>query len=609
MSTHTERENAKRNKIRAPKKEPPEKKQEPPQKKTLCSSCKSELEEHALRANLQVCPQCSKHFHMTVKERIDLLVDRGTFKEWFKDMTSVDPLHFVDRISYKERLQEAYKKTGLKEAAIVGHGKIDGKQAVFCFLDFEFMGGTMGSVVGEKISRAFMRAAKNRWPVVSVVSSGGARMQEGMLSLMQMAKTASAVARHDREGLLYISIKTHPTTGGISASFSSLGDVILAEPRALIGFVGPRVIEQTLGEKLPPESHTAEFLLERGMLDRIVERKDLRQTVSHLISHLTGVPSIRIPGKHPHISVKYKKMESWDLVQLARHPGRPTSMDYLERIFDNFVELHGDRYFGDDTAVVGGVGEISGNPCVIIAQEKGRNAEERTYRNQGMSYPEGYRKSMRLMKLAAKFHLPLITLVDTPGAYPGFEAEQRGIANTLAESLFTMSSLPTPTISVVVGEGGSGGALALALSDRVLMQQKAIYSVISPEGASAILWGDATKAEKLTPFLKLTAMELKELGVIDDVVPEPGEGAHTDPGEAARLLKEVLSCHLLELNRRSPRKLLNERYEKYMSMGQTGSFWQELIKREVHLGIEKVQKGLSSLWHHKERPVVIPEGK
>lgn len=590
------------------KRESREKKQrekpvEVPDKKITCSSCKKELTEQTLRQNLMVCPHCYKHFHMSVKERIDNIVDRGTFKEWFKDMTSVDPLHFVDRVSYKERLQEAYKKTGMKEAAIVGQGKIDGITAVFCFLDFEFLGGTMGSVVGEKISRAFKRAQEYRLPVVSVVSSGGARMQEGMLSLMQMAKTASAVAQHHNEGLLYISVQTHPTTGGISASFSSLGDVILAERGALVGFVGPRVIEQTLGVKLPPESHTAEFLLSRGMIDRIVHRKELRQTISHLIAHLSRTPRLRIGGKHPHLQAHFHKMMAWDLVKLARHPKRPTSLDYISRIFDNFVELHGDRFFGDDPAVMGGVGEIDGNPCIVIAQEKGRNEEEKEFRRKGMSYPEGYRKGIRLMQLAAKFHLPLITLVDTPGAYPGFEAEQRGIASALAHSLFVMSSLTTPTISVVVGEGGSGGALALAVSDRVLMQQKAIYSVISPEGASAILWGDATKAEELAPYLKLTAMELTELGVIDDIVPEPGEGAHTDPDEAARLLKEMILCHLHELNKKPVRKLLKERYEKYRSMGETGSYWQELIKREIGSGIEKVQKGWSFLWH-RERPEV-----
>jgi acyl-CoA carboxylase subunit beta len=579
------------------------KEKEPEKKMIVCKSCSHEMEAQDLKSALMVCPSCNKHFHMTALERIELLVDKGTFREWHKEMTSIDPLHFVDRMSYKERLQEAYKKTGLKEAVIVGRGRIEGKPAVFCFLDFEFMGGTMGSVVGEKVSRAFMRALEHRLPVISVVSSGGARMQEGMLSLMQMAKTSAAVALHHREGLLYISVQTHPTTGGISASFSSLGDVILAEPGALIGFVGPRVIEQTIGEKLPPESHTAEFLRSHGMIDRIVDRKDLKMTLAHLISHLTHVPSVHLSRKPHPAAVKYEKMDAWELVKLARHRDRPTSMTYIEKVFQNFVELHGDRYFGDDPAIVGGLGEIDGNAVMIIAQEKGRSEEEKNFRRQGMAYPEGYRKAVRLMNLAAKFQIPLVTLIDTPGAFPGFEAEKRGIAKALAESLFTMSSLPIPTISVVVGEGGSGGALALALTDRVLMQQKAIYSVISPEGASAILWGDAKKAQELAPYLKLTAMELKELEVIDDVISEPAAGAHTNPDEAARLVKEKILLHLLDLTRHSPRKLLKDRYEKYRTMGETGIYWQELIKREVSIGIEKIQKGWSNLWHKQQRIV------
>ncbi|MDQ7823469.1 MAG: acetyl-CoA carboxylase carboxyltransferase subunit alpha [Candidatus Eremiobacteraeota bacterium] len=577
-------------------------------KKITCKACAHEMEEDEFIAALMVCPSCHKHFHISAKDRIEHMVDGGTFKEWFREMTSVDPLHFVDRVSYKERLLDAYRKTGLKEAVIVGRGKIAGKPAVFCFLDFEFMGGTMGSVVGEKIMRAFLKALELRLPVVSIVSSGGARMQEGMLSLMQMAKTSAAVAQHHREGLLYISVQTHPTTGGISASFSSLGDIIIAEPGALIGFVGPRVIEQTLGEKLPPESHSAEFLMSRGMIDLIVPRHDLKRTVSHLISHLTHLPAVHIHGKFPHPAASREMADAWNLVKLARHRDRPSSLFYIHRMIENFVELHGDCYFGDDHAIVGGVGEIEGNPCMVIAQEKGRTEEEKVFRRQGMAYPEGYRKAARLMNLAAKFHVPLITFIDTPGAYPGFEAEMRGIAKALAESLFTMSSLPVPVISVVIGEGGSGGALALALANRVLMQANAIYSVISPEGASAILWGDATKAQELAPYLKLTAHELKELEVIDEVIPEPGEGAHQAPDEAARLVKERILFHLFDLSRQTPKKLVRERFEKYRSMGETGVYWQELIKRELQIGIDKISKGWSSIWH-KERFMVSTEDK
>ncbi len=574
----------------------------PPDSKIVCKSCKTELDSKELKGNLMVCPKCNRHFHMNARERIDSIADDGTFREWFKDMISVDPLNFVDRLPYKERLDEATKKTGLKEAVIVGKCLIGGKPAVLCVLDFEFMGGTMGSAVGEKISRAFLKAVEQKLPVVSVVSSGGARMQEGMLSLMQMAKTASAVALHHKARLLYISIQTNPTTGGISASFSSLGDVILAEPKALIGFVGPRVIEQTLNIKLPPESHTAEFLKSRGMIDRIVDRRHLKITISRLINHFAHAPSMHFKTKLKSQRKKYDKKDAWELVQLARHPLRPTSAFYIDKIVDNFVELHGDRYYGDDGAIITGVGEIEGNAVVLIAQEKGSTPEGKEKRREGMAGPEGYRKSVRLMKMAAKFNLPVITFIDTPGAFPGFDSEMRGIARSLAECLFSMSTLPVPVISVVVGEGGSGGALALALANRVLMQQKAIYSVISPEGASAILWGDATKARELAPYLKLTAMELKELGVIDEIIPEPAEGAHTGPEEAAEIVKNRILLNLESLRKYSPAKLITLRIDKFQDMGETGVFWQEIIKKELHLGMEKLVKGISHIWNKDEHP-------
>jgi acetyl-CoA carboxylase carboxyl transferase subunit beta len=479
------------------------------------------------------------------------------------------------------------------DAVIIGLGEIDGKEAVFCFLDFEFMGGSMGSVVGEKISAAFNRALKKKLPVISIVSSGGARMQEGILSLMQMAKTSAAVARFHKAGLPYISVQTNPTTGGISASFSSLGDVIIAEPKALIGFVGPRVVEQTIGEKLPPESSQAEFLLEHGMLDKIVDRKDLKTKIAHLVAHFTRKP----PSKFPRLSVPHhvplKHIEAWDAVEAARQPGRPTSVDYIERIFSNFVEIKGDRHFGDDPAIITGIGDLEGQTVAVIATERGRNDEERAKRNRGMARPEGYRKAQRMMGFAEKFKMPLVTFIDTPGAYPGFESLQRGMAMALAHCFRKMASLQIPTLSFVVGEGGSGGALALAVADRVFMQERAIFSVISPEGAASILYGDAGKAKELAPFMKLTAFDLYNLEIIDKIVPEAQDGAHTDIMTSTQLIKIEMLKSLSTLKRVSIHQLLDERYEKYEKMGKTGVYWQELLKYELKEGIANLQKGFN----------------
>ncbi|MCE1247086.1 MAG: acetyl-CoA carboxylase, carboxyltransferase subunit beta [Firmicutes bacterium] len=564
-----------------------------PPRQEICPQCKTDLGENAFERNLKVCPSCNNHLRLSAKERIKLLIDPGTFREWEKGMTSVDPLRFVDKKTYMERLREAQEATGMIDAVIIGLGEIDGNEAVFCFLDFEFMGGTMGSVVGEKISAAFNKALKKKLPVISVVSSGGARMQEGILSLMQMAKTSAAVARFHKAGLPYISVQTNPTTGGISASFSSLGDVVIAEPKALIGFVGPRVVEQTIGEKLPPEASKAEFLLEHGMLDKIVERKDLKTKIAHLVAHFTRKP----PSKFPRLSVPHHKplkhIEAWDAVEAARNPGRPTSLDYIERIFTNFIELKGDRHFGDDPAVITGLGDLEGQTVAVIAMERGRNDDERKMRNRGMARPEGYRKAQRMMDFAEKFKFPLITFVDTPGAYPGYESLQRGMASALAHCFRRMVSLQIPTLTFVVGEGGSGGALALAVADRVFMQERAIFSVISPEGAASILYGDAGKAKELAPFMKLTAFDLYNLEITDKIVPESQGGAHTDILTSSQLIKIEMLKNLDVLRKVNINQLLDERYEKYEKMGKTGVYWQELLKHELKEGIANIQKSVT----------------
>jgi acetyl-CoA carboxylase carboxyl transferase subunit alpha len=263
----------------------------------------------------------------------------------------------------------------------------------------------------------------------------------------------------------------------------------------------------------------------------------------------------------------FASITDWQRTQLARHPRRPYTLDYIERMCDRFEELHGDRNFGDDAAIVGGLAWVGGKPLMIIGLQKGRDTKQKILRNFGMPRPEGYRKALRLMKLAEKFNRPVLCLIDTPGAYPGLDAEERGQAEAIARNLKEMAKLRVPVVSVVIGEGGSGGALALGVADRVLMMEYAIYSVISPEGCASILWKDAAQAPAAAEALRLTAPHLLKLGVIDQIVPEPLGGAHSDWEEAARLLKEsVLGC-LEDLASRSPQELVEERYEKFARMG------------------------------------------
>ena len=273
------------------------------------------------------------------------------------------------------------------------------------------------------------------------------------------------------------------------------------------------------------------------------------------------------PQTTPDVTLPSVTNPSWERVQLARHPKRPHTLDYIQRLLTNFEELHGDRTFGDDHSIVGGFGWFEERPVMLIGQQKGRDTKQKLLRNFGMPKPEGYRKAMRLMEMAAKFSRPIIAFLDTPGAYPGVDAEERGQAEAIAQNLREMSRLGVPVISVVIGEGGSGGALGIGVGNRIYMLENAVYSVISPESCAAIIYRDSGRAPAAAAALKMTAPDLLELGLIDGIVPEPGEGAHSDPDQAAEALRKTLQDALAELSSKSPLQLIDERYEKFRRMG------------------------------------------
>jgi acetyl-CoA carboxylase carboxyl transferase subunit alpha len=263
----------------------------------------------------------------------------------------------------------------------------------------------------------------------------------------------------------------------------------------------------------------------------------------------------------------YHNLTPMQRVQVARHPRRPYPLDYLSTIFTDFIELHGDRLFRDDPAIVGGWARLAGISVMVVGHQKGRDTKENLKRNFGMAHPEGYRKALRLMKLAAKFGAPVITLIDTPGAYPGLGAEERGQSEALARNILEMAALPTPIVAVVIGEGGSGGALALGTADRILMFENSVYSVISPEGCAAILWKDAGQRERAADALKLTAQDLLRFKLVDEILPEPLGGAHLDPDAAGETLREALIRHVTELRKVRPEKLVRRRADKFAAMG------------------------------------------
>ena len=376
---------------------------------------------------------------------------------------------------------------------------------------------------------------------------------------------------------MYVTVLTDPTTGGVTASFAMQGDVILAEPGALIGFAGPRVIEQTIGQKLPEGFQRSEFLLEHGFVDRIVERRELKDTLAELIrmhgaagQERFAMPSMLVNERDtPQVesqSAITEAVTAWERVQRARAANRPTSMSYIREIFTDFMELHGDRCYGDDGAVVGGIAYFGGRPVTVIGQQKGRTTKENITRNFGMPSPEGYRKALRLMKQAEKFNRPVICFVDTPGAFCGIEAEERGQGEAIARNLFEMSDMTVPILSIVIGEGGSGGALALAVGNEVWMLENATYTILSPEGFASILWKDAKLAPEAAKAMKVTARELQELHIIEKVIAEPEIASMESLPRLAAVLKSEIGQFLQRYTSMSGEALAQQRYERFRRM-------------------------------------------
>ena len=533
-----------------------------------CNKCGAAIITEDVKKGYYICPKCGGYFRVHAYRRIQMVIDEGTFEEWDHELVGGNP---VDYKGYPEKVQALQEKTGLREAVVTGKGKIGGRDTVIAVCDGRFLMASMGWAVGEKITRAVERATEEKLPVIIFACSGGARMQEGITSLMQMAKTSAALERHSKAGLLYVSVLTEPTTGGVTASFAMLGDIILAEPGALIGFAGPRVIEQTIRQKLPKGFQRAEFLVEHGFVDDIVRRENLKETLGKILElHEnaaaesqdektdgsdkgdTGSPV----GINPYLT-------AWDRVQISRKVERPSGSDYIEALFTDFMEFNGDRNYGDDKAIIGGIAKFQGRPVTVIVQEKGTNTKENIAHNFGMPMPEGYRKALRLMKQAEKFHRPVLCFVDTPGAFCGIEAEERGQGEAIARNLWELAGLKTPVLSVVTGEGGSGGALALAAGDQVWMLENSVYSILSPEGFASILWKDSARAKEAAGVMQLTAADLYEKGIIEQVIPEPENLTSESLWQVTERLNDRIGEFLQKYTALSEEELLEHRYARF----------------------------------------------
>lgn len=538
-----------------------------------CNQCGKAIIAEDAEQGYYICPKCGGYFHVPAYRRLDMILDEGSFQEWNETMPEQNPMEYR---GYPEKLAAMKARTGLDEAVVTGKGSIHGTETVIGVCDGRFLMASMGENVGEKIACAVERATEEQLPVILFCCSGGARMQEGITSLMQMAKTSAALKRHSDAGLLYISVLTDPTTGGVTASFAMLGDIILAEPGALIGFAGPRVIEQTIRQKLPKGFQRAEFLLEHGFLDAIVERSRMQKVLGNLLQmhgkaaweeqsqEAAELKSSEDRTEKSHVSVQ--KKEAWDRVLLSRKKDRPVGSDYIQALFTNFQEFHGDRLYGDDSAIIGGIASFGDRAVTVIAQEKGSSTRENIQRNFAMPKPDGYRKALRLMKQAEKFHRPVICFVDTPGAFCGIEAEERGQGEAIARNIYEMSALKVPILTVIIGEGGSGGALALATSDEVWMLENAIYSILSPEGFASILWKDSTKAKEAAKVMKLTSDCLKEQGIVDNVISEPEGFSRENLYLVTGPMEEEIKRFLNQYGNMLEEELTEHRYQRFRKM-------------------------------------------
>ena len=550
-----------------------------------CLYCEEPISDSHSYHSARVCPYCRFHYTITARERIELLADRGTFKETHKYLSSVAPLSFAHRGRYGQLLSQDQNRTGLTEAAVTGRCKIDDADVMLIVLDFTFMGGTMGSVVGEKVASALEAAAKGEIPVVAVVSGGGVRVQEGVLSLMQMAKTVTAANRLRDEGQPFIVILANPSTGQAYASFANLADVILAEPKSLIGLSPLRTLKETSPLPLPLDAHTAEAHVGHGLLDNVIDREAMRTRVSLLLRILQGQKKeSRKEDKARHTDLMREgegectQVDPWEALSAVRHSERPPASTYFRQMLDPFIELRGDRLNSDDRSIIAGVGYLAGQPVAVIGQQRRPLVEGERYH----VYPDGLRKAQRVIGLAARFKLPLITLVDTQGADPGLEAEEQGIGNAIARTLSAMLDMPTPIVSVIIGEGGSEGALALGLADCILMQQYGVYSPISMNHNLAGTFHEQLDREA-ADALMLTAQDCVELGIADKVIPEPEEGSHQDPRAAGAALQGGIMRELLKLGKMSQGKLMKRRYTKFRRMGEVSEYSQEAMTREVEL--------------------------
>ena len=517
-----------------------------------CSRC------GARRGPYATCPSCGHAARLRARRWIELLVDRGSFEQQ-SEPVSADPLSFELNESYQDQLAEARARTEQNDAVLTGRARLDGRDIVIAAFDFGFLGGSLGIAAGERIVDALSRAADTATPAVMVVASSGARMQEGLAALFQMVRTSAAAVELRNASCPFVAVLADPTTGAPYASVANLADIVIAESGALIGFAGPRVVEAVTGE--PTEGLHAEELVEKGIVDAAVPRSKLRDTVSNVVDLLMNPAVLSGPDTSKPLPRPKLPTDRWALVESIREDAWPSGRAWLEALSERHFELRGDRTGEDDPALVAAVCELRETHALVLAQDR-RGGD-------GLIRPAGYRKAQRGLKIAARLGLPVVTLLDGPGAAVGDEADAEGIAYWLAETFAALLEQPTPVVSLVIGQGSSGGAIALAAADRLYMLEQSIFTVIVPEGAAAIISRDPSAAPEWAEALRIAAADAAELGLVDGVIPEPRGPRRVARVLRARRTRGVIDAALGELRRQDPASLPASRRERFINATRT----------------------------------------
>lgn len=513
--------------------------------KDICFKCSGNLDE------LFVCKTCGNNSYITAKQRIANISDENTFKE-----LTFNKIDISKKCNYEDKIKKAKENTDLNEAILIGTCSIGGIKVVLGVMESKFMMGTLSVSVGETITSAFEYATDNKLPVILFCASGGARIQEGLFSLVQMAKVNAAIKRHSDKGLLYISCLTNPTMGGVTASFGLLGDINIAEKNSQIGFAGKSIIENLYNEILDSNFQTEQYNENNGMIDIIADRKNIRNILLDLLKMINNNNKVvRINNKDGNESKTNDDL--LEILKNVRDIDRFKGKDYLISIFDKYIELKGDRINSNDTSILSGIGNIENNSFIFNIQNKGRTLKENKETNYGLTRPEGYRKALRISKIAEKFNIPIINIIDSAGADPSIYSEENGQARAIADCLYTFSDLKTIIISIVVGEGASGGALALSVCDSIGMLQKSIYTVISPEAYLKIMHKEEQVSNELLKSMRFTANDLFEDKIIDEVISESDNLDYN-----VNNIKNFILNKYEILRKQEIQELINNRYER-----------------------------------------------